>query len=221
MGRLTKNIFGKGRLGGFMAEAISGIPELIEAGAKFTWENFANKNQRAFPIAYSDAWLVWTHQVGELSRKLGKSPIVDSIHRGLGTVLLGNNKEQFEAARASIINGLQAAQSVFGEAIPASDRSVSLGHNSPEQRQAIEKIDRLVEAVTQANDLPGTPEDKEQILAELSAGRKLLEATKVRVAAVRATLQPALRWILEKGAAAAVGKMAGDLWEYLVHLHFW
>jgi hypothetical protein len=74
--------------------------------------------------------------------------------------------------------------------------------------------------VKQTNDLPGTPEDKEQLVAELAAGRKLLEATKIRVAAVQATLQPALRWILEKAGGAVIGKMAGQLWEYLVHLKF-
>jgi len=67
---------------------------------------------------------------------------------------------------------------------------------------------------------PAPPRKREQLVAELSAGRKLLEATKVRVAAVQATLQPALRWILEKAGGAVIGKMAGQLWEYLVHLKF-
>jgi hypothetical protein len=149
-----------------------------------------------------------------------KSPISQSVSRGLGANLLGYGEGDFQKAKTSIVNGLQAAQKIFGGTIPASDRTVSLGHNSPEQKQALEKIDELVEAVKQANDLPGTPEEKEQLVAELSAGRKLLEATKVRVAAVHATLQPALRWILEKAGGAMIGKMAGDLWEYLVHLKF-
>jgi hypothetical protein len=48
--------------------------------------------------------------------------------------------------------------------------------------------------------LPITPEQKEQIVAELSAARKLPEASTIRLAALRATLQPALRGILEKAA---------------------
>ena len=203
-----------------MAEVISEIRELIEDGEIFTWENFSSKTPRGFPSAFSGDWLVWTHRVTALLDEMDKSPIRDSLALGLGIKLLGNGEDNFPRAKDSILNGLRAAQKVFGKPIPAADRTVSLGHNSPEQMQALEKIDRLVEAVAQANDLPGSPEDKEQVLAELSAGRKLLEASKIRVAAVRETLQSALKWILEKGVAAAIGKMAGDLLEYLVHLKF-
>jgi hypothetical protein len=105
------------------------------------------------------------------------------------------------------------------EGIPASDRIVTFGDNSPEQAQALEKIDELVEAVRASNDFPSTPEDKQQVIAELSAGRKLLEAAKVRIAAVRETLQPTLRWIIEKGAGAVIGKLATRLWDLLTSLH--
>ena len=204
-----------GGAGTFMAdEVISGIPELIEQGNKFTYENFASKNSRGFPSAYAEDWLVWTHHVGAIAAKLEKSPITGSIARGLGIVLLGNGEEDFQRAKDSILSGLRAAQKVFGEAIPASDRTVTLGHNSPQQKEALEKIDELVAAVEQANDLPATPEEKEQLVAELSAGRKLLEASIVRLAALRATVQPALRWILEKAAGTIVGKIAGGVWDF-------
>ena len=120
---------------------------------------------------------MWTHEVHCILPKLQKSTIRDSIERGLNTELLGFGENSFQAAKDSILNGLRAADRVFGEAIPASDRTVSLGHTSAEQKQALEKIDKLVEAIKQANDLPGTAEDKEQLVAELSAGRKLLEAS--------------------------------------------
>jgi hypothetical protein len=206
--------------GTFMAEVISGIPGLIDEGKKFNFQNFASKSPRGFPSAYSEDWLVWTHHVRAISAKMDESPISEAISRGLGTILLGYVEEDFQRAKDSILSGLRAAEKVFGEAIPASDRIVSIGHNSPEQTQALEKIDELVEAVRQANDLPLAPEEKEELVAELSAGRKLLEATKIRVTAVRATLEPALRWILEKAGGAVIGKMAADLWEYLVHLKF-
>jgi hypothetical protein len=82
----------------------------------------------------------------------------------------------------------------------------------------LEKIDELVAAVEATNDFPGDPEFKEQVVAELSAGRRLLQATKVRVGAVRAALGPPLKWILEKAGGALIGKIAGDLWQYLSHL---
>jgi hypothetical protein len=203
-----------------MAGGIAGIPELIERGRRFTFANVGPKSQYGTPNALSDEWLIWTHHVSDLVEELGKSPIRKSIEDGLNRTIIGSAEYAFAAAAGLILNGLQAADKVFGPAIPASDRTVSLGHNSPEQAQALEQIDKLVAAVTETNDFPGEPEDKEQVLAELSAGRKLLEAARVRVLAIRETLQPALRWILEKGAGAAIGKMAGDLWEYLVHLKF-
>jgi hypothetical protein len=204
-----------------MAKVILGIPELIAEGNKFTFENFASKSPRSFPSAYSDDWLVWTHHVNSIAAKLDDSPIIrGSIARGLGTTVLGNGEEEFLKAKDSILSGLRAAERVFGEPIPASDRTVSLGHNSPEQAQALEKIDELVVAVNQANDLPITPEEKEQLVAELSAGRRLLEASTLRLAALRATVQPALHWILEKAAGTIVGKIASGVWDFFTGLHW-
>jgi hypothetical protein len=207
--------------GTVMADFISRLPELIEQGNEFTYENFASRTPRGYPSALSEDWLVWTHLVTGLVEELDKSPIRDSITLGLRTVLIGNGEDSFQAARGSMLSGLRAAQKVFGKPVPASDRTVSLGHNSPEQTQVLEKIDELVAAVERTNDFPGDSDDKELVVAELSAGRRLLQAANVRVAAVREVLQPALRWILEKSAGAAIGKLAGDLLEYLVHLKFW
>jgi hypothetical protein len=215
MGRSQKNIsWGRARERD-MAEAILGIPELIEQGSKFTFENFSSKSPRGYPSAYSDDWLVWAHRVTGIVAMMEQSPIRGSIAGGLGINLLGLGEGDFQSAANSILSGLRAAQKVFGETIPASDRTVTLGHNSPERAKALEKIDALVEAVKQANDLPGSPEEKEQLVAELSAGRRLLEASIIRLGALRATVQPALRWILEKAAGTIVGKIAGGVWDFL------
>jgi hypothetical protein len=93
--------------GDFVAEVIAGIPELIEIGKKFTFANFASKNERGFPNALSDDWLVWTHHIHGLITKIGQSPIADSITRGLGIGLIGNGQDKFESAKALIISGLQ------------------------------------------------------------------------------------------------------------------
>jgi hypothetical protein len=220
MGRPQKIFLTDGG-GEVMAEAISGIPELIEQGKKFTFRNFSSKSPRGYPSALSDDWLVWTHHLHAISPNLNASPIGSSLKRGLGVQLLGESEENFDRAKDTILNALSAAQKIFGEAIPASDRTVSIGHNSTEQTEALKRIDALIAAVERANDFPGDADDKELVVAELSAGRRLLQAANVRVAAVRETLQPALRWILEKSAGAAIGKLAGDLLEYLVHLKFW
>lgn len=203
-----------------MADVISRIPELIEQGNKFSYENFSSKSSHGFPANYSDDWLVWTHHVGVVVSGLGESPIRASIQRGLGMGLLGEDEDDFRRAHGSILSGLRAAHRVFGETIPASDRAVTLGHNSPEQVEALQKIDELVSAVEAKNDFPGDPEFKEQVIAELSAGRRLLEAARVRVTAVREALGPPIKWIIEKGGSAMISKMAGDLWQYLSKLLF-
>jgi hypothetical protein len=197
------------------------LPELIEQGKKFTFDNFAQKNARGFPRAYSPEWLVWTHQVNQVVAKIGQSTIASSIARGLGIELLGNGTATFESAQGLIVSGLEAADKVFGSGVrvPASDRVVTLGHNSPAQTEALKKIDSLVEAVKKANDFPGSEDDREEAIAELSAARKLFEAAKVRVVAVTAVLQPRLRWLIDKAGGALVGIMAKGLWDYLIGLH--
>lgn len=199
-------------------DPLARVPELITEGEKFTWRNFASKSDYGYPNAFSDDWLVWTHHVNEVVVKIGQSTIANSIARGLGIELLGHDESSFQSARGLIVNGLKAAARVFPPEIPASDRVVTLGHNSPEQIEALQKVDELIAAVTRANDFPGTQDDKEQIVAELSAGRKLLEAAKVRVGAAREVLQPKLIWLVEKAGGAIVGNLAGKLLEYLMSL---
>lgn len=201
-----------------MANVIDRIPDLIEHGKKITFENFATKTAHGFPNAFSEDWLVWTHHVSVVVDDIDAPSIAASIKRGLAAKLLGNGQDRFEGAKDSILSGLRAAQRVLGKPVPASDRTVTLGHNSQEQKEALAKLDDLIAEVRATNDFSGDPEEKEQLIAELSAGRRLLEAAKVRVSAARAALQPSLKWILEKAGGAVIGKIAGDLWQYLVHL---
>jgi hypothetical protein len=69
------------------------------------------------------------------------------------------------------------------------------------QTKALDKIDELVAAVEATNDFPGDPEFKEQVIAELSAGRRLLEAARVRVTAIRETLGAPIKWYPRKRRA--------------------
>ncbi|WP_439356756.1 hypothetical protein [Bradyrhizobium sp. DASA03007] len=117
--------------------------------------------------------------------------ISSMIVEGSKMVLVGYLDDRFDRAKKLLLNGLEAVLVRANRTIPASDRVVSLSHNSPEQQQALEKLDELVAAVKETNDFPGEPEEREQIVAELSAGRRLLEAARVRVAAcARHLLQP-------------------------------
>jgi hypothetical protein len=72
---------------------------------------------------------------------------------------------------------------------PASDRVVRLDHNKPEYKEAVESLDKLIKSINETNDYPDI-EEKEQRLAEVSAARRLLEATRVRVEALVSLLKP-------------------------------
>jgi hypothetical protein len=202
-----------------MSNSLTDIHQLIETGKGFTFENFSTKSRTGYPNAFSEEWLVWTHRVNGVVGEIGPSTITNSITRGLNIELLGNDEDDFQAAKNLIVSGLQAAARIFARDIPASDRVVAIGDNSPEQKEALTKIDALIEAVEQANEFPGNQEDKEQTIAELSAARKLFEAATVRIAAVNAVLKPKLIWLAEKCAGAIIGKLAGDLLSYLAGLH--
>lgn len=98
--------------------------------------------------------------------------------------------------------------------IPAADREVALDHNSKNYTEATEGLDRLVEALEQTNDYPDA-EDKEEKIAELSAGRRLLQAVKVRYVAVAGLLGPPLVWLTEKFAGSFIGQIADTVWQAL------
>jgi len=203
-----------------MAGALDHLDELIRKGESFTYENFSTKSGFGYPNGFSSDWLVWTHHVEEIRGEISSLRIGNVIRDGLNVDLLGEGPNNFAQAQSMIINALKAAQQIYGKSIPAADRIVSLGHNSREQKQGIEKVDAVIEAVTQANDLDIESDEKEQILAELSAARRLLEASKVRLSALAANLQPSLRWIIEKAAGSIVGKVASAAYDFFVSLHW-
>src|SRR6185437_9536107 len=98
--------------------------------------------------------------------------------------------------------------------VPASDRIVTLNHNSDAYKETVETLDKLEDAVEQANDYPDA-EDKEQRLAELSAGKRLLSSARVRVAAAVAVLSPLLLWLADKFVGSLIGQIAQTAWQAL------
>jgi len=99
-------------------------------------------------------------------------------------------------------------------AIPTADGYVTLDHNSPQYREAEEKLDLTIQAVIEKNDYPDQ-EDKEQRLGELSAGRTLFRAARIRVAAFVGIVMPTLVWLVKTFAGDWVGKVAELAWKAL------
>ena len=96
--------------------------------------------------------------------------------------------------------------------IPASNRIVTLDHNSAEYKEAVDAIDRLIFAVDGDNEYGAeAPEEKHAIVSALRSGRNLLFAAYVRVSAVRAILLSAIQYVADhftKGAVTALGATA-------------
>jgi hypothetical protein len=88
--------------------------------------------------------------------------------------------------------------------VPASDRSVTIDHNSRAYADAEEAMEKLEIAIREANDF-SDPLEKEQREAEVSAARRLLRATLVRLEPLAALLRPIL---VEYGTKVKTGLIA-------------
>jgi hypothetical protein len=105
--------------------------------------------------------------------------------------------------------------------VPASDRTVNLDHNAPEYAEADAALEKVEQALKETNDYDDQA-DKEQRIAEISAGRRLLQASKASVEALFAVIRRPLSYVAKKfvdnwiGAAATaalalIGRLTG-LW---------
>lgn len=98
--------------------------------------------------------------------------------------------------------------------IPASDRIVAVNDNSRGYRETVDALEKLEQTLTDVNDYPD-PEDREQRVAEISAGRRLLRSTRVRISALVSVLGPALTYLAIKFGDQAIGQIAKSAWDLL------
>jgi hypothetical protein len=103
------------------------------------------------------------------------------------------------------------------QSVPASDRIVRLDHNSAAYAEAIEALARLEYALTTTNEYEDT-EERDQLVAEVSAGKRLLQAVRARVSAVAEVLGKGLRYLAKKFVDSGIGKAAGFAWEAIMRL---
>ena len=101
-------------------------------------------------------------------------------------------------------------------AIPASDRVVSINHNSDAYAQVIDAAEQLKEAVNGFNQIDA--EESERLVTEIDAGKTLLRSRLVRVGPLAALFVPTLKWLAAAFAGTAVGMAATSLLEALISL---
>jgi hypothetical protein len=103
--------------------------------------------------------------------------------------------------------------------VPASDRIVSLNHNSAPYREAVESLDNAIEVVRSANDLgTASADQRDAVVAELSAVKRLIEASKVRVSQVLNLAAPAFEFIAKTFTQEGIKRAVATAWDLLKNL---
>lgn len=117
------------------------------------------------------------------------------------------NQDLFDPMARDLIKEIERADAAAAPivAAPASDRIVRLDDNYAASQELQAQLFTIESALEQSNELAANLEERDQALAELRAGRTLMQATRVRVAAIAETLMPALKWIGEKAAGTLIG----------------
>jgi hypothetical protein len=101
--------------------------------------------------------------------------------------------------------------------VPAADRTVTLDHNTQDYADAVLALEKVEQAVQQSNDYDDLA-DKDQRLAELSAGRRLLQATRARAEVLIAVIHRALSHLAKKFADVTIGELAKAALSFLGRL---
>ena len=131
------------------------------------------------------------------------------------------NSQFFEPFVRDLLKDLKrnAPVETKGLQVPASDRIVRLDHNSPAYRDTIDILEKVERTTAESNMLAAEdPEERDRVVAELSAGRRLLQAVRVRSAVLWTLLSGVLLWLLKKFADQAFAPVIKRAIEFLAKL---
>jgi len=97
--------------------------------------------------------------------------------------------------------------------VPAAGRTVSINHNSVAYSEADKALGDLEEALKGSNE-----SELQQAQTEVSAVRRLLQSTQVRIWALTALAGPTLMYLAKKALDTGISKLATTAWDKLVAL---
>lgn len=98
--------------------------------------------------------------------------------------------------------------------IPAADRIVRLDHNSADYKDIINAAEEFRRELIKTNVVL---EDKDRVVAEVSAGIELLKAPSVNTDALKATLVKGAKYVADKAGEAIIGATAVGLLGLIAH----
>jgi hypothetical protein len=140
-----------------------------------------------------------------LSRNKGWTEMAASEFRDMRYVNDASSRTRYRGTLNGL--GMQEAERLMG----AAEKAVELDHGAPEYQRATSALDAVTKAVLQSNDYASSePEDRDQRVAELEAGNRLLKAPRVRITALVGVLLSALTYLTTKFADAAIGEAASE-----------
>lgn len=94
-----------------MEKAIEQIELLIDAGKKFTYDNFCTKSRNGYPESFSPEWIAWQTRVKSIIIKLfgQDSAQNQAMEVALAVRVKGNGEDKFQQCRNYILGTLQTA----------------------------------------------------------------------------------------------------------------
>ena len=126
------------------------------------------------------------------------------------------NDRFWDDFRAEIQSGDEGVvpQQISVDAVPASDRIVTLSHN--QQLELEESANDLIEKVSRENAIDGDSTVRQVVIGQLSAARELLRAQSFRAYLMYETLVGILNSLIEKYGGQAIGEAAKKLLDLLI-----
>jgi hypothetical protein len=122
------------------------------------------------------------------------------------------------SAKPAVVGSAVIGSAIVGE-IPASDRTVSLDHNSREYQDTVASLDKVIVAFRDDHRLDNElGREKPALLKTLEAGRELLTDARVRVVAAVTVIVNPLRILIEKYHREIVGALAATALSLVLNL---
>ena len=127
--------------------------------------------------------------------------------------------EQLDAEGSFLWEKHRKRSTEGGVQIPAAGRFVQLDHNSRQYKETMKAGEALIEAVRTSNEYgESNPQEREQRVAELEAGYRLLRAPRVNPIIVKGVLYGVLTYLITKFADEPIGELARVAWTALKQL---
>lgn len=193
--------------------------------AKATRKGMVGSGTLDWPSSTDERLGLWLGLVGALAD--GKETIVefcshflysgshfDDMVQGFSDQIFDPFSRDFRRLVSNEAKRIARETTNIDDLVPVSDGYVTLEHNSPEYIRAVEALDAVIREVRGSNEYGDLdPDDQEQKIAELEAGKRLFQALRVRPRAIVTVVGTALLTIGVIFTTGVISAAASTAWE--------